>query len=185
MGGGSSKPVRAATQIAMLCVCLGWGVGVAVADQQRLTGLVVDFNRDAGTCEIEVLGGSGGGFTTLHLDHDAMWALKKMEVGDYLEAVVVKENEKLVAKEVSLRIGPVAEIDLLQGVVTKIDRRKHRIELKVMPGEKEEVLYLGEDVVGILRELKVGDRVEARVETVLEKHGPRRDVRVLVIGMGP
>jgi hypothetical protein len=171
--------------IAVLLVGAAWGWSPALADQQRLSGQVVDFDRSAGTCELELQQGSGGGFTTVHLDHDAMWAMKKMEVGDFIEASVVKENDKLVAKEVALRMGPVPEIDSLQGTVTKLNRRDYSIEVKVSPGGKEELLYLDPSSQAAIGDLKAGDRIEARVETVLEKKGPKRVIRVLVVGMGP
>ena len=171
-----------AMRMTALLLIAWWGT--AWAEQTSLTGQVVDFNKEAGTCELELQQGTGG-FTTLHLDHDTMWVMKKMEVGDFIEASVAKEDGKLVAKEVALRIGPVPEIDALQGTVSKLNRRDASIEVTISPGGKEEVLHLDPSSQAAIGELKVGDRIEARVETVLEKKGPKRVIRVLVVGMGP
>lgn len=167
----------------LLALIITWGGATVFAEQSRLVGQIVDFDRTAGTCEVELQQG-GGGFTTLHL-HDAMWALKKMEVGDYIDAIVIKENDKLVAQEVALRLGPVPEIDLLQGTISKVDRRHRAVEVTIIPGGKVDVLHFDESTAETLGQIKLGDRVEARVETVLEKQGPKRMIRVLVIGMGP
>lgn len=153
----------------------------ALAQVSNMTGQVMDFDKTAHTLEVEL---QRGDFATLYLDKGAQWVLQKVDIGDRINAVVEKQDARLVVKEITLQIGPGVQIDSVQGVVAKVNRRAHSIEVKTA-ADKEEVLYLDMSSLAILGKLAVGDRIEARVETVIEAGGPKKVIRVIVVGSGP
>lgn len=165
-----------------LAVALVGGVTKsAVAQVSSMTGQVMDFDKSAGTLEVEL---QRGDFATFYLDKNAQWVLQKVDIGDRVHVTVEKQDSRLVVKEITLQIGPGVQIDSVQGVVSKVNRRNHSIEVKTT-GAKEEVLYLDLSSLAILGKVAVGDRIEARVETVIEAGGPRKVIRVIIVGSGP
>lgn len=173
-----------------LTAALVFGLGVtllagtavtALAQVSSMTGQVMDFDKSAGTLEVEL---QRGDFATLYLEKNSHWIFQKVDIGDRVHATVAKENNRLVVKEITLQIGPGVQIDSVQGVVSKVNRRAHSIEVKTA-ADKEEVLYLDLDSLSALGKLAVGDRIEARVETVIEAGGPKKVIRVIVVGSGP
>ena len=160
----------------------GVGVGVpALAEVTKMVGFVMDVDKTAATLEVER---QEGDFVTLHLGEEAQWILKKVEVGDRVHATAETQDGRLVAKEISFQIGPAVQIDMVQGIVTKMNPRDHSIEVKTLVGT-DEVLYLDKNSLGIFGRLSAGDGIEARVETVIEKDGTRKVIRTILIGKGP
>ena len=153
----------------------------AFAEVTRMVGFVMDVDKGTATLEIEH---QRGDFLTLHLDEGAKWVLKKLEVGDRVHVVVENQGGRLVVKEISFQIGPAVQVDMVQGVVTRMNPRDHSIEVKTSVGT-EEVLYLDQASLRILARLAVGDGIEARVETVIEEGGSRKVIRTILIGKGP
>ncbi len=179
--GWFKRPIRVLTLGAAVAFLGGMGAVAAFAQVSNMTGQVMDFDKSAGMLEVEL---QRGDFATLHLDKNAQWVLKKVDIGDRVHVTVEKQDSRLVVKEITLQIGPSVQIDSVQGIVSKVNRRNHSIEVKTT-GDKEEVLYLDLDSLSALGKLAVGDRIEARVETVIEAGGPKKGIRVIVVGSGP
>ncbi len=149
-------------------------------NSELIVGFVMDIDKKAGTVDIER---QRGDFTTLYLSRETRWVLKKLDIGDRVYAVVVNLGGRLVVKDISFQIGPAVQMDIIQGVVTRLDPREHSIEVKTSLGT-DEVLYLDENSLGILTRLAAGDVIEARVETVIEEGGSRQVARTILIGKG-
>lgn len=146
-----------------------------------ITGFVMEVDKAAATLEVER---QRGDFTTLYLDKEARWVLKKVDIGDRVHAFVVNQDGRLVVKEISFQIGPAVQMDIVQGIVTRTNPRGHSIEVKTSLGT-DEVLYLDQNSLGILARLAAGDQIEARVETIIEEGGARKVIRTILIGKGP
>jgi hypothetical protein len=172
--------VRELAVVIAIALLSGVGVVPALAEETRMVGFVMDVDKTAATLEVER---HQGDFVTLHLNEEARWILKKIEVGDRVHAVVENQDGRLVAKEVSFQIGPTVQVDMVQGVVTRTNPRDHSIEVKTLLGT-DEVLFLDQSSLGILGRLAAGDGIEARVETVIEEGGVRKVVRTILIGKG-
>jgi hypothetical protein len=167
--------------LGLAAALLGGLVVTAAAQVSSMTGQVMDFDKSAGTLEVEL---QRGDFATLYLEKNSHWIFQKVDIGDRVHATVEKQNNRLLVKEITLQIGPGVQIDSVQGVVTKVNRRAHSLEVKTA-ADKEEVLYLDLDALSVLGKVAVGDRIEARVETVIEAGGPKKVIRVIVVGSGP
>jgi hypothetical protein len=179
--GWFKRPIRVLALGAAVVFLGGMGVVAAFAQVSNMTGQVMDFDKSAGTLEVEL---QRGDFATLYLEKNSHWIFQKVDVGDRVHALVSKENNRLVVKEITLQIGPGVQIDSVQGTVSKVNRRAHSIEVKTS-ADKEEVLYLDLDSLAVLGKVAVGDRIEARVETLIEAGGPKKVIRVIVVGSGP
>lgn len=175
------KRLMAALVFGLGATLLAGTAVTAFAQVSTMTGQVMDFDKSAGTLEVEL---QRGDFATLYLEKYSHWIFQKVDIGDRVHATVEKQNNRLLVKEITLQIGPGVQIDSVQGVVSKVNRRNHSIEVKTT-GDKEEVLYLDLDSLSALGKLAVGDRIEARVETVIEAGGPRKVIRVIIVGSGP
>ncbi len=177
------RPVRGWMLPMAIALLVGLVTGVpAMAEEPSLiTGFVMDVDKSSATLEIER---QRGDFTTLYLDQGARWVLKKVDIGDRVHALVVNQGGRLVAKEISFQIGPAVQMDIIQGIVTRMSPRNHSIEVKTSLGT-DEVLYLDLNSLGIFARLAAGDKIETRVETVIEEGGARKVIRTILIGKGP
>lgn len=170
-----------------MCMAMALAAGLVTAmpasaqDPTMITGFVMDVDKSAATLEVER---KRGDFATLYLDKGAHWVLKKVDIGDRVHAVALDQGGRLVVQEISFQIGPAVQMDIIQGVVSRLNPRDHSIEVKTSLGTVE-VLYLDLNSLGVLGRLAAGDGIEARVEMLMEKGGSRKVIRTILIGKGP